>query len=433
MKRKKFVIILSVILWTLFLASILQFVTTVNSINSISTEDISKEIDSLMGGAKVSDRFSITENSTHYQINTTLYCEGDIITETNRIPKQGEYSVYVLGGSSVRWHDCKTEILDHFLEKELEKRYPERDVGVYNFGRSGFSSFPLVTKLEELVNTEPEMVYIYSGHNDYSNVHFKVVREKLGVFFGKNILSEPVKFIIEMATDYPDLRRQAARRNMISFLREKGVLGSKVDQTMEIANRKTLEYYKKNIETMYNLTSSHGTVLLVSTVMSNLKHKPSSPTVIKEGEKKRFYRLKEEGENLFEQGEYQKAVRKLKAAENLTEKSSKTNYRIGIAYLRMGDEEKGTEYLTRAKDQDNLNYEVRAKSGMNDYIRTLGDERTHLENVELKKRMVERDDIYLDRSLFEDSIHINWSRGYRIWAEETAEAIEDKKIIEAER
>lgn len=83
--------------------------------------------------------------------------------EPSRLKPQGEYRIFVLGGSSIFLGNPPIPVL---LEEEFKKR-GYKNVSVYNFGVvSAPSGMELARLLFDLVDCNPDLIVMYNGGND---------------------------------------------------------------------------------------------------------------------------------------------------------------------------------------------------------------------------------------------------------------------------
>ncbi len=82
------------------------------------------------------------------------------------------FRILVLGGSAVYgWKEIETSWV-WYLEKNLQKKYPERDIQVINAGVSGGRSLEEFKLLSKTIHLKPDLVIAYDGWNDLYNAHY---------------------------------------------------------------------------------------------------------------------------------------------------------------------------------------------------------------------------------------------------------------------
>ncbi len=122
------------------------------------------------------------EGKKIYRINESIgkrYFRDHIGEKTIQMPKiypdtleyekpANEYRIFVLGGSSVQGYPYAYNIaFPAQLEILLSKRFPEKSFVVVNCGVTALNSFALVDFTAELMDYSPDLIIVYSGHNEF--------------------------------------------------------------------------------------------------------------------------------------------------------------------------------------------------------------------------------------------------------------------------
>lgn len=182
----------------------------------------------------------------------------------SHVPAKGEARrVLLLGGSNTE------SFPEEILEQELERRNPDREAGyeVVNLGRQGYGSARVATLLAQSLVLEPDLVVIYSGHNEFIELDFQLE-------------------LAALEQDTSSLRRLL--RHSVAFtalsnrLEPKQVWNSgeepKTDpkwlheESRAFTYQQTLERferYRGNLELMFRLAREAGAEILICTPVSN--------------------------------------------------------------------------------------------------------------------------------------------------------------------
>ncbi|MGC8845828.1 MAG: SGNH/GDSL hydrolase family protein, partial [Candidatus Hydrogenedens sp.] len=80
----------------------------------------------------------------------------------------GTLRIFFLGGSSVNYVNYELPNLSERLEETLKPRYKE--VEIINCGGLSYGTHRLVLIAREIVNYNPDLVMIYSGHNEFEEI-----------------------------------------------------------------------------------------------------------------------------------------------------------------------------------------------------------------------------------------------------------------------
>jgi tetratricopeptide (TPR) repeat protein len=84
-------------------------------------------------------------------------------------PKESNTTRIVLvGGSAIQgFPQSRTFAASAFLKEMLTDCWPERTVEIINLGTTGVASFPAAKFLDQALDYDPDMVVVYSGHNEF--------------------------------------------------------------------------------------------------------------------------------------------------------------------------------------------------------------------------------------------------------------------------
>lgn len=78
------------------------------------------------------------------------------------------FRVLMAGGSAIKGYPQPRNLAPSaFLREMLQDVWPEREVDVLNLGTTAVASFPVMEMVEEGLAYEPDLVVIYSGHNEF--------------------------------------------------------------------------------------------------------------------------------------------------------------------------------------------------------------------------------------------------------------------------
>jgi tetratricopeptide (TPR) repeat protein len=94
---------------------------------------------------------------------------GTLSETTLRDPKpEGTFRVFLVGGSAIKgFPQIPAFSPGAFLEAMLDDAIPDRDAEVINLGTTAVASFPVLQMMTEALRFEPDLVVVYSGHNEF--------------------------------------------------------------------------------------------------------------------------------------------------------------------------------------------------------------------------------------------------------------------------
>ena len=249
-----------------------------------------------------------------------------------------EVVVYVFGGSSVVMPG-RLESFPNLLEGLFNADGCNR-FKIYNFGMAGFDSFSVLSHLRRSLDCHrPDAIIIYMGHNDYTNIYNSRALGPVLITRGNAVLVAalksyyrfiyfPTHWLMDDAPPlaYVDMMRFFVNPLLHRHLQEVGVL--KIDASyFDRLNGAILKQYKRNVNLMITAANSREIPLILITPVSNLMTEP--------------YGIDRRAEDLFARG------------------LAEQDYAARI------------DFLIRARDRDVFSGDIRAKSELNDFLRSL--------------------------------------------------------------
>ncbi len=259
----------------------------------------------------------------------------------------GDYLVYVYGSSPVISHlpfVSTDSLFPNILESKLNSGH-NRKIRVYNFGVSSFDSFDIKELVKCTVNyRKPDLIIYYEGHMDYTSAYATVIRRHFyllkGGFFRKLIglvsLNRYANW--NKSADVGDwVLYSSIEPGLINLMQRLNVIHIN-PASFSVYNRLILRYYEKNIVEIINFVKSKSIPVIFITPIANLEARPFGI------------------------------------------------YEITQKYFTLGMKEKDyvkrMEYLSMARDSEIFTGDLRAKSGLNEFLRNLNEEGAHILDLE---------------------------------------------------
>jgi hypothetical protein len=302
----------------------------------------------------------------------------------------GDYLVYVYGSSPVISRPPFVSVSSLFpgiLESKLNSG-SNRKVRVYNFGVSSFDSFDIKGLMEVTVNyRKPDLIIYYEGHMDYTGAYSTVIRRNFyllkGGFF-KNLIGLSSLNKFDNWNKFADagdwILYSSIEPRLINLMQKLKIIA--IDPApFSGYNQLILRYYEKNIAEIINFAKDKNIPVVFITPVANLEVKP--------------FGVYEITQNYFTLGMKEKDYRK----------------RI--------------EYLTCARDSEIFTADLRAKSGLNEFLRNLDGKGAYILDLE---GILMRNEFEFNYEYFYDVAHIK-PKLHKIIAEHIYDFIKTKKII----
>jgi len=206
--------------------------------------------------------------------------------------------IFALGGSSVNYLDYEFSVMAQELQQAWSDRFDT--VEIINCGGLSYGTHRLVLILAEVVHYEPDLVLVYSGHNEFeelqqlhlSHLEFATAQRTLGY-------SALYRFIRDMRAQRQIAALQEARqrRELATALPDTSKTWAYEFTAEETAAR--MNAYRDNLAAIITTCRNRDVPVIIGTVPSNL-WKPNLP-----GEAGARY---EEALGFFEAGRYEEGV-----------------------------------------------------------------------------------------------------------------------------
>lgn len=151
---------------------------------------------------------------------------------------------YVFGGSSVVLNyptEKKNEVFSYFLDEAIS------DFQIINLGKEGSDSFYIRDYFKVEDAPKPNVVFIYSGHNDYTNAYRKIVRPPFYLLKG-TVISWWVKYFARYKENPNWFLNYNLEPKTFQFFEKLGLVKldisffQKVDTLIENSYRENLSY-----------------------------------------------------------------------------------------------------------------------------------------------------------------------------------------------
>lgn len=199
-------------------------------------------------------------------------------------PSNG-YRIFVLGESTVQGFPYEPNIaFPRILQRRLQDIFPERTIEIVNLGLTAICSYTLLDFADEILNQNPDIVLIYTGHNEYygalavgsmengsipvwlKNIHLKLVHFKVYQLLQKGISSIYKLFYPMTLTETKmTLMQHMVGKNVIPY-------GS------ELYNE-GLNQFKYNMSKLLTKFKDAGIPVIISDLVSNIKDLPPFQSV----------------------------------------------------------------------------------------------------------------------------------------------------------
>lgn len=269
-----------------------------------------------------------------------------------RKPERG-FRVFCLGASTVQGRPYSIETsFTTWLELSLTAAMPERESEVVNCGGVSYASYRLVPILREVLQHEPDLVVIYTGHNEFleATTFGGVNRSSVG---------SRTEALLSNIRTY-NLLRSATTRS-----REAALLPAEVDALLDYRDGladyhrddrwrdNTIAAYEVNLREMIRLTREAGVAVVLLDPVSNLKDCPpfkaEATAALSAAE---TYELNDLWTEARQVEDLDQRIQLLEAALAIDDRHASAHFMLAHAYLARHRLEDARRHFVLAKDED---------------------------------------------------------------------------------
>jgi len=268
-----------------------------------------------------------------------------------------EFRIFVLGGSTVQGRPYAVETsFTNWLEISLQAADPTRSWKVVNCGGVSYASYRLAPIMEEVLDYEPDLIILYSGHNEFledRSYHF--VKQSPTVSRTYLSLSNLRSFALCQQLLEGDSETQD----------EKVELSTEVDAMLDYQNglepyhrdsewrRDVISHFEHNVRRMVAMAQAAKTPILMIDPPCNMKDCPPFKMVDSEGlspaQKERCQRLWETAKS---EPDNAQAILLLQEALAINPQQAGLHFHLGKLYEAQQEFVMADKHFVRAKEED---------------------------------------------------------------------------------
>jgi Flp pilus assembly protein TadD/lysophospholipase L1-like esterase len=263
--------------------------------------------------------------------------------------------VFCLGGSTTygRPYDDTTSFCG-WLREFLEAADPSTRWQVVNAGGISYASYRIVRLMEELVQYEPDLFIIYTGHNEFLEQRT----------YGR--LSRTPEFLRDMGSLASHLRLYSLISDVVYPTPD--VLDAEIDEVLnhsigpetyhrdDAMRDATLEHFRISLDRMARIARDAGVDLIFVTPSSNIRDfspfKAEPNADLDAGSLQEIERLKESITEHLDSQEYEQAAALADRALAIDSRDAELLFLAGRALLARGDTGEARRALIAARDED---------------------------------------------------------------------------------
>jgi tetratricopeptide (TPR) repeat protein len=283
--------------------------------------------------------------------------------------------IFTLGGSVTYGRPFEDGTsFSGWLRTYLEALPTATDWEVINAGGISYASYRVASLMEELVEYEPDLFIIYSGHNE-----FLERRTYAGLIEEPEALTR-TKLLLQRTRLWALVEKTVKRR--ATEARQRYELTGEVEELLESSagldyyfrddefKRQVLDHYRFNLQRMIRLARAGGAqVILVSIPVNEKDYSPFKSQHrdgITEAERTRHTELLEAGSAALERGSAEEARKAASEAVDIDPLHADGHYLLGRALQKLGSHDEAAASFARAIEEDVC--PLRALAETNDLI-----------------------------------------------------------------
>ncbi len=352
----------------------------------------------------------------------------------------GTYRIFSMGGSTTygRPYD-DTLSFSGWLREFLPVADSSRDWEVINAGGISYASYRVTVVMEELIQYQPDLFIIYSGHNEFleRRTYGEIIEAPkpltaLGGLASRTRLYAAGLRILTAARNQP-----TEPKNAEALL--KGEVDAMLDHAVGPEDytrddglwEQVIAHYRFNLNRMVDIASSAGADVVLVTPASNLKD--SSPFKsehrkdLSAAELVRFDELYAQAQRARKAGELDDALAVLGEAAVIDDRYADLHYQRGLVLYDLGRYPEARTTLRRALDEDIC--PLRALTSMGRIILEVAGQR-QASLVDFVRVIEDRSENGVPGAdYFHDHVHLT-SQGYRLLALQFIDTLARHKIVE---
>jgi tetratricopeptide (TPR) repeat protein len=278
-----------------------------------------------------------------------------------RAKEPGTFRIFTLGGSTTYGRPFEDETsFSGWLRTYLRRLGGPGRFEVINAGGVSYASYRVALLMEELVEYEPDLFVIYSGHNEFleRRTYDGLIEEPEALTKTRLLLQRTRLWALGQRL--VSARQRRARRTYELTGEVKELLDSSAgleyyfrDDPFE---RQVLDHYRFNLGRMIRLVRAAGARVILVTVPVNEKDfspfKSEHGEGVSEAERARHAELLGGASNALDEGRYAQAQELARGAVVIDPLHAHAHYVRGRALSSLGQHEEAGAAFTRAVDED---------------------------------------------------------------------------------
>ena len=268
-----------------------------------------------------------------------------------------EFRIFCLGGSTTYGDPYGAPYgFGGWLETHLSTLEPKRNWRVVNCGGLSYASYRIAVLMDELINYEPDLFIVYTGHNEF-------LEERT---YGEIKRVNPVvKRLVHWAS-YSKVYDQIRKHLQAPAPKPQQLLSSEVKERLEVVGPEAyqrddewrdgvLYHFEISLERIVATARSSGAQVILVQPASNLKDFTpfkSEHSDLSDEQIEHWESLIRDGKRMLATGQHEKAISYFTNAKKLNPRHAYGLWLLGDALLKANRDEEAMEHFVLARDED---------------------------------------------------------------------------------
>ncbi len=277
----------------------------------------------------------------------------------------GTYRVFCMGGSTTygRPYDDATSFCG-WLRAMLPRADASRDWEVINAGGISYASYRVALLMEELIQYEPDLFVVYTGHNEFleertyrgiinaphSSREFGAIMSRTRLYAVAKHAADRLDGASRMQADSPDLLPGEVKAILDQ------TVGPESYRRDDALQQQVIDHFNYNLERMVDIARSVGADVILVTPASNLRHSSPFKSEHRGGlagaSRRRWETAFRNASKAHTAGDHGAALADLDEAVQLDDRYALLDFRRGRVLWDLGRYGEAKDAFARARDQD---------------------------------------------------------------------------------
>ncbi|EMI21230.1 TPR repeat-containing protein [Rhodopirellula maiorica SM1] len=290
--------------------------------------------------------------------------------ESFAISKQpSEFRIVCLGGSTVQGRPYSIETsFTTWLQLSLQAADPATQWEVINCGGVSYASYRLVPILEEMLQHEPDLIVLATGHNEFledrSYAGIKQVPDSIAGAYQRMTRLRVTQWVQQLVASS---RRDSSNQEKTSDSEAQNILATEVDALLDYQgglaayhrdanwSQAVVTHFRHNLHRMIQMADAAAVPIVLVDLPVNLRDCPPFKSQdtggISDADQRRCQQLIAEARDMFTR-DRQQAIKKLELAVAINPQHAGLHYQLGLLLLDNKQFERAKKHLQIANDED---------------------------------------------------------------------------------